>query len=313
MLEINNNLASCFSGGEEQKMRNQNQIKMKKSIVFVLALAFALSLSAQRSEVGLMLGTSYYLGDLNYSTHFGLTQPAGGLIYRYNLNPRWAMKMNALYGQVVGDDASDVGENPQRNLSFKSHVLEFSAQMEHNFFRYFTGSKKSRFSPYIFGGVSIFSFNPKAEYDGEWYELQTLGTEGQGTTQYPERKLYSLTQVSFPFGIGFKYSLSRSVCIGGEWGLRKTFTDYLDDVSTTYADPDVLLAENTEIAMILADRRVQLDLDPFEEGVQRGDSKNKDWYSFAGLFLTFKIKGKGKGTCGDFQNQKSYKEYIYMR
>lgn len=286
---------------------------MRKLIFTLFAVLLAGGLSAQRSEVGFMLGTSYYLGDLNYSNHFGLTQPAGGIIYRYNINPRWALKMNALYGEVVGDDASDVGENPDRNLSFESHVLEFSAQMEHNFFRYFTGSKKSPFSPYIFAGVSVFSYNPKAEYDGEWYELQPLGTEGQGTTAYPDRKEYALTQVSFPFGIGFKWSLSRSLCLGGEWGMRKTFSDYIDDVSTTYADPDVLLAENTEIAMLLADRRVQLGLEPFEEGIQRGDSKNKDWYSFAGLFLTFKIRGKGKSRCANFQGNKSYDEYIYER
>ena len=274
----------------------------------------AASLSAQRSEVGLMLGSSYYLGDLNYSKHFGLAQPAGGLLYRYNLNPRWALKMNALYGEVTGDDASSSGENPSRNLSFKSHVLEFSAQMELNFFRYFTGSKKSRFSPYIFGGVSMFSFNPKAEYDGEWYELQPLGTEGQGTTAYPERKVYSLTQISIPFGLGFKYSMSRNICIGGEWGMRKTFTDYLDDVSTTYADPEVLLAENTEIAMLLGDRSVQVSGEPpIEPGMQRGDTKNKDWYSFAGVFITFKIRGKKNGSCSDFQGGKSYQDYLYER
>ncbi|HRY97755.1 MAG TPA: DUF6089 family protein [Bacteroidales bacterium] len=287
---------------------------MRKALLTLMVGLLAASLSAQRSEVGLTLGTTYYLGDLNYRSHFGLTQPAGGLLYRYNLNPRWALKMNAIYGEVLGDDASSVGENPSRNLSFKSHVLEFGANMELNFFRYFTGSKKSRFSPYIFGGVSLFSFNPQAEYDGEWYELQPLGTEGQGTTAYPDKKIYALTQVAFPFGIGFKYSASRSICIGAEWGMRKTFTDYLDDVSTVYADPDVLLAENTEIAMLLADRSVQISGEPpVEPGMQRGDSKNKDWYSYAGAFLTFKIRGKNHGACSDFQGNKSYRDYIYER
>lgn len=287
---------------------------MRKAILTLLAVFMTVGLTAQRSEVGFLLGTSYYLGDLNYSKHFGLTQPAGGLLYRYNLNPRWALKMDALYGKVVGDDASNVGENKQRNLSFRSNVLEFSAQMEHNFFRYFTGSKKTRFSPYIFGGIAIFSFKPEAEYNGDWYELQPLGTEGQGTTTYPDRKTYGLTKISFPFGIGFKYSLSSTLCLGGEWGLRKTTTDYLDDVSTTYADPDVLLAENTEIAMLLADRSIQISGEPpIETGMQRGDSKNKDWYSFAGIFLTFKIRGKAHGSCADFQGNKSYKEYIYQR
>lgn len=285
---------------------------MKKTLFILIVILMTPSLWAQRSEVGIMLGTSYYLGDLNYGAHFGLTQPAGGLLYRYNLNPRWAFKMNAFYGQIMGDDASKVGENPSRNLSFKSGVLDIGAQMELNFFRYFTGSQKSYFSPYIFGGIAIFSFNPKAEYNGEWYELQPLGTEGQGTTSYPDRKTYALTNVSFPFGIGLKYSLSKSICIGAEWGMRKTFTDYMDDVSTTYADPDVLMAENTEMAAILGDRSIQISGEPpIEPGMQRGNSKNKDWYSFAGVFITMKIKSKKSSSCFDFQSRHNYKDYIY--
>ncbi len=287
---------------------------MNKTLLLLLGILMAPALWAQRSEAGIMLGTSYYLGDLNVDQHFGLAQPAGGLLYRYNLNPRWAFKMNAYYGEIVGDDASKAGENQQRNLSFKSGVLDIGAQMELNFFRYFTGSQKSYFTPYIFGGVALFSFNPKAEYNGEWYELQPLGTEGQGTTAYPDRKTYSLTSVSFPFGLGFKYSLSRKVCIGGEWGMRKTFTDYLDDVSTTYADPDVLRAENTEMAAILADRSIQVTGEPpIEPGMQRGNSKNKDWYSFAGLFVTVKVGSKRNSTCTDFQKRHNYRDYIYYK
>ena len=108
------------------------------------------------------------------------------------------------------------------------------------------------FSPFIFTGVSLFNFNPKAEAsDGQWYTLQELGTEGQGTTSFQNRKPYSLTQLSIPFGGGVKIGVSDDFNIIIEYGLRKTFTDYIDDVSTTYAG---IPSEFDNITIELADR-----------------------------------------------------------
>jgi hypothetical protein len=276
---------------------------MKKFIFLPLVLAFALSSFAQRNEIGVFLGTSYYLGDLNPSKHFLLTKPAGGIIYRYIFTPRWALKMNGLYGTVEGDDAV-AKFNEARNLSFKSHVFEMSAQLELNFLPYITGNtEEDYFSPYIFGGISVFSFNPKAEYDGTWYELKNYGTEGQGTSMTGAPKPYSLTNISFPFGLGFKYSLGKNVCIGAEWGLRKTVTDYLDDVSTTYADPIILSAENGPISAVLADRSGE---NVSNTGLQRGNSGTKDWYAFTGAFITFKFNAGTDKSCPGVSN-KHYK------
>lgn len=263
-------------------MRKHNILSIS---LLILLLTFFYKVKAQRSELGILLGTSFYLGDLNPSTPFGMTQPAGGLIYRYNFNFRWSLKMDVLFGILKGDD--NITNTPQadRNLSFRSYLLEFSPQAEFNFLKYQTGHHKYKFTPYLFAGLSLFYFNPQALYDGKWYSLQPLGTEGQGTTAYPEKKTYSLISVGIPFGLGIKYSPSKAINFGLEWGMRKTFTDYIDDVSTTYADANVLLLQKSQIAAELSDRSVT----KHEPGVQRGDSNHNDWYSFLGLTMTFRL------------------------
>lgn len=288
---------------------------MRKSLLLCLVIiVFALSSFAQRSEGGLFLGGSYYLGDLNPNKQFGNTSPAFGLVYRYNLDTRWAFKMNALYGTIKGDDASSVGWNKQRNLNFQSHILDFSAQIELNFFPYYTGSSKYIFSPYIFTGLSVFNFNPKTKYNGEWYDLQPLGTEGQGTTAYPGRKSYALTQLSMPFGVGLKLSVSKLVCMGFEWSFRKTFTDYLDDVSTSYPDPVKLEGEKGKISAALSNRSIDIPgQPPIVAGMQRGNSNTKDWYSFAGITLTVKILNKKDKGCRDFREPHQYDEFLMTK
>ncbi|HRY32407.1 MAG TPA: DUF6089 family protein [Bacteroidales bacterium] len=285
---------------------------MKKLLItYILTCLLALTAFAQRTEVGVFAGGSYYLGDLNPDKQFGNTSPAFGLVYRYNLSTRWALKMNGIYGTLRGDDASSSGWNKQRNLSFRSHILDFSGQIELNFFPYFTGSSKYNFSPYIFTGFSIFSFNPKAKYKGEWVELQPLGTEGQGTTAYPGRKTYGLTQLAFPFGVGFKISVSKHVCLGLEWSYRKTFTDYIDDVSTTYPDPVQLAAEKGELTAALSNRSIDIPGEPpIEAGMQRGNANTKDWYSFAGVTLTIKINSSKEKGCRDYQKKRQYDEFF---
>lgn len=310
------------------KFALQSQIAMRKTLITLAILLISLGLSAQRHhEFGIFGGTSYYLGELNPSMQFKDPHLAYGLVYRYNINPYWSFKLNGYLGTVSGDDATNPDETRRsNNLSFESPITDISAIAELHFFKYVTGSDKHRFTPYIFSGLSIFHFNPKAEYDGEWYELQTLGTEGQGTTAYPDRKPYSLTSVAVPFGLGMKLSLGDNFSLSFEWGLRKTFTDYLDDISTTYADPYILAAESGGITMVLANRNFELSgMDygsaplypnyPKEQAAafwtdkQRGNPKNKDWYSFSGITLTFKIRPPKAKTCPAYDTYYKYREY----
>jgi len=281
----------------------------KKLLICLFSLLFTSGLKAQefyRSELGVFLGGSYYLGDLNPSKHFLQTRFAGGLIYRYNITPRWALKVNALIGGLEGSDAVSKA-NVDRNLYFKSYIFEFSPQVEFNFLQYITGDKRHFISPYIFVGASLFNFNPKAKYMDTWYELHSLGTEGQGTTMPNASKPYSLTTFAIPFGLGVKYSPHKLVSIGLEYGIRKTFTDYIDDVSTLYADPVTLAAENGPVAAALADPSLSNTQEGHNyTGLKRGNSRTKDWYVFTGLTVSVLIKAK-RAKCDAYKQHPNIK------
>src|SRR3972149_5113478 len=143
---------------------------MRKNILLAAILLIASQgVFAQRgsrsSEFGVFLGGSYYLGELNINGHFNsLTQPAGGVIYRYNFNPRFSLKGNLLFGNVMGDDSrSGVPSLLTRNYSFKSPINELAIEMEFNFLPFTTGDPKTPFTPYVFGGVAVFKFNPQGQ------------------------------------------------------------------------------------------------------------------------------------------------------
>ena len=118
--------------------------------------------------------------------------------------------------------------------------------------------------------------------------IQELGTEGQGTTTFPERKKYSLIQFSAALGGGVKIAVSNSFNIIFEYSTRKTFTDYLDDVSTTF--PGNGLQDMTQSEMEMSD-----PLGTHLKDDQRGNADKNDWYSFAGITLSFKLANKTKG------------------
>jgi len=220
---------------------------MKQLSLFFLALSFPFFVQAQHSwarpyfEVGAQLGTSSYSGELVNSMldtkhlHF-----AGGIFARYNLNQYLNFRLQASYGNISGND-QDAKElrNQIRNLHFRSHIFEGALMAEINFMGYHTMGHKKLFSPYAFIGLGVFNYNPKAKHfdpnrDDEWVALQPLATEGQGNPNLPNRTAYELTQLSIPMGLGVKFAIHSHLNIGFEIGFRKTFTDYLDDVSLSY-------------------------------------------------------------------------------
>ncbi|MPM07199.1 hypothetical protein SDC9_53505 [bioreactor metagenome] len=277
-------------------------------VTFLIALA-GFSGFAQQHELGIMGGASYYIGDLNPYGHFMQSKPAGGLMYRYNINPRMAIGLHVLVGSLEAAD-SIIRYNEDRNLSFSSSLMELGVQYELSYYKFKIGNDKDFYTPYLFIGASFFKFNPQANYKGDWYNLQSLGTEGQGTTAYPERDPYNLAGFAIPFGLGFKISIGSSMVIGAEWGMRKTFTDYIDDVSMTYADPSVLISQNTAVSAALADPSKNSETE--KTGFQRGNPSTKDWYSFAGLTFTFKIKDKSDSCPGGSRRRDSFKSK-YLR
>lgn len=225
-----------------------------KRVLWILALMSMMlaGAHAQVGEVGVGLGTSNFLGDLgkkspNMKNYFGdidgsLFRPSAQVFYRHTINPRLAFKFALSYGKIEGDDRlsntkqwrDDAWYRSYRNLHFKSYLIEASVMAEFHILKYIPGSKKYRWTPFVTGGAAVFTFNPKAQYNGEWVALQPLGTEGQGLPQYPDRKKYSLIQPSIPLGLGVKVNLTNFLTLTVEAGHRITFTDYMDDVSTTY-------------------------------------------------------------------------------
>lgn len=262
---------------------------MKYIISILTVFCIGMSATAQfhtkasRSELGVMIGTSYYIGDLNSFGHFKNPHLAGGLIYRYNVNPRFAVRANFLYGRLSADDAQSKEPIKQaRNLNFHTDIYELAAGVEFNYFPFQLGDKNYRATGYILAEIGVFRMNPKTNYNGAEVELQPLGTEGQGTS-LSSKKHYSLTQLCIPLGVGAKFSLGERVGLNVEFGVRKTFTDYIDDVgSDSYVDTDVLAAESGPYAAELANRSG-------DRYGKRGNSSTKDWYFFAGGMLTIRL------------------------
>lgn len=266
---------------------------LKKLVLGLLVALFATNYStAQDAEFGLMVGGNYYIGDLNPKKQFYNTKVAGSMFLRYNFNPRVSMRANLMLGSVEAfDKDSEAAAQKKRNLSFQSNLLEFAGLLEINFYEYRLGDFETPFTPYVFFGLSVFKFNPTAEFNNNTIELQPLGTEGQGTS-LSEQDKYNLTQLAIPFGGGFKINLTSKVGLNIEYGFRKTFTDYLDDVSTIYVDPVALSQESSNLAAVMADR----SKDGYEVGSQRGNTPADDWYTFVGIGLTIRVGG-GRSTC----------------
>jgi hypothetical protein len=275
---------------------------------FCLSIFFLLSISAvfsQRTHIGLFGGLAAYNGDLT-DKYFPKKETNGalGVTLNYELQDKIMLRGGITYSVVGGADRySSKPDLVSRNLAFETSIWEFSAVGEY----YFNNLYERRYSPYVFGGLALFRFNPYAYNSGNKVFLRPLSTEGEGLAAYPDRKTYSLTQLAIPFGGGIKYAINDVWRIGLELGFRKLFTDYLDDVSTTYIDPNDLLAAKGQLAVDMSYRGDELaggSATYPAKGYLRGSSKYKDMYYFLGLHLTYRLnsnKGTGlyKGTGKD--------------
>lgn len=241
-----------------------------------------------RSEIGLMAGGSYYIGDLNQQ-HFKHTNLAAQLLYRYNINARLAYRLNFTYGKIEAyDSESKSAFNKNRNLSFQSDLFEFASGIEVTYFPFEIGNKRYKGTAYLLAELSLTRINPTTVYNGERIELQPLGTEGQGT-ELSDRSKYSRIQLGVPIAVGARVSVSKNVALNFEYGIRFLFTDYLDDVGGyRYADPALLAAANGPTATALSNR----SLDGNRYG-QRGNRASRDWYTFFGIGVMIRMGGKG--------------------
>lgn len=263
----------------------------------------------KHTEIGLLFGGMHYAGDLNqrFNIIHNIGPGASLLIQRNSANTRWGWRNTFSAGRFSASDR--YSNDPflvNRNLSVRTFIAEVSSQVVFNFFSYEIGGVtpgfQFPFTPYIFTGGAFYYFNPKAELNGTYYKLRNMDTEGQGTSVY-QRKRASAVQFAIPLGIGIKASLNKKMGIGIEWGLRKLYTDYLDDVSMSYVYPPVLLRERSKEAAALSDRSLNLVVDENENYSnlyrQRGNSKTKDWYSFVGVTLVWRIDDN-RGRCPSY-------------
>ncbi|MCG7858399.1 DUF6089 family protein [Flavihumibacter sp.] len=276
---------------------------MRKIIVLLVAL-LPLTVMSQRWHITGFGGISNYQGDFQ-EKRLTTNQSHGafGLGVQYDVNGHVSIRSGLVYGRISGDDKLNKQEDLRlRNLSFNSRLLEGNLMAE---FRLFDLDEK-RFTPFVFAGLGVFGFDPYT-YDtlGQKHYLQPLSTEGQGLSAYPDLKPYKRVQLTLPFGAGLRFRVNEQVTLGYEIGLRKTFTDYLDDLSKRYVDQAVLLAERGPKAVELAYRSGELkDGNPVYpvEGTVRGGEDVKDWYYFQGITIGFRL-GTGSGGGGSLFNR----------
>ena len=243
----------------------------------------------RQSEFVLNGGAMNYIGDLNNQSVLSPLHLAGGIGLRTRLDNRWALRIEASYGRI----SCDKDYIKLRNLSFRSDIVELCAMAEFNFRPFGPGATESAWTPYIFGGIGVFHHNPMAlcigaDGDQQWVALQPLSTEGQGTSVYPDRRPYALIQLCMPFGVGVKWRINKVFSLTAEYGFRKTWTDYLDDVSTTYVDASLLEREVVDgsLAVRLSDRSGEVESGYVNAaGIKRGDDSLKDWYAFMHVSL----------------------------
>ena len=278
-------------------------------LIFIFEGVYSQKWKRDRKEFVMTLGATNFLGELGGRNQIGTngimdldfpsTNIVGGIGYRYKLYKKFAVKGNLFFGYVSGDDKETLEPfRNNRNLNFRSMIIELSGQAEWLFFRAREGHRYNLKGVkgwkhiyrefYLFAGFGGFYFNPKAQYNGDWYSLKELHTEGQGLT--PTRTDYSRFQICIPVGVGVKFAIDKKWSVGIEYGIRKTFTDYIDDVSTTYYNPDELSINYGNTAAYCANpTNGSLSSAVTSPGQQRGDPRDKDAYMFGTITVYYKI------------------------
>jgi hypothetical protein len=263
------------------------------ALVYLLNICLSASVYAQyqsfrhEGEFGVQLGTAHYFGDLNPNTRLNRPKLAGGIFFRRQVNEYVAVRIGANFAQLGYSDIyeKDNEFRRRRNLSFNTNIWELAIQGDFNFFKFNPINPDERFTPYLTFGAGIFGFNPYAYLGNNKYYLQPLGTEGQGSTLYPDRSPYSTVALAFPVGLGVKFSVNDRMNLNFEIAHRFTSTDYLDDVSGTYAGINAFKSGSP--ASFLQDRSYETGPIIGIAGNQRGFGKQKDQYVMATVGLTF--------------------------
>jgi hypothetical protein len=222
-----------------------------KLFVFIFSLLSS-SLLAQHSEIGVIFGSSYYIGEINPSRHLiNKVQPALGVFYRKNNNERYSLRAGINFaGLSASDNFIETNLGDYRDLNFSANVFEGYGILEFNFIPYQINKPgTSPFTPYVFIGLALF--------------YADISPDKRLAEQVEDAVIENITSPSMPFGLGIKLNFIDNLGIGIEWGLRKTFTDKLDGLHPVYSD-----------------------------SYQLSNSQNQDWYSIVGITLNYKFLTK---------------------
>ncbi|MBE7174010.1 MAG: outer membrane beta-barrel protein [Williamsia sp.] len=263
-------------------------------------------------EAGVIIAPSNFLGDLGGNAGKGtsflkdnnlsMTRLFAGAHISYLPADWYGIRLAINYGNIAGDDGIIKGKGGLeearkiRNLNFKSAIAEAYLVGELYptvFLEADPSDRFHKFRPYGIAGIGVFHFNPKGKdpQTGDWVNLKPLHTEGQGFPELPGRKNYSLTQLNIPLGIGIKYFLSERVSVGFDILTRKTFTDYIDDVSTDYVDNSLFYKNLPLSTAIVANRMYDKSAGSANRnaGEKRGTSGHNDSYYAAGIKLSIRF------------------------
>ncbi len=224
-----------------------------KPFIFLITFLFSVTLFAQKkADLGIFVGGAYYQGDINHARLFYHVNPSYGVLYRFNLNKRFAFRGNLIISSLSGSDKDfTYGYQTHRNWEFSTPLVDVSGQAEFNFKKYHVGKKQYPHSPYVFLGLSFI------------------------IASYAENPYI----IGVPFGLGYKQNIGKRFGIGVEWGYRKTFSDYIDNLSGERLYPAIVTSPSQKFSL-----------------KQRGNFRNTDWYSIFGLFITYKLS-PGRTAC----------------
>jgi hypothetical protein len=256
-----------------------------RGLVLLVAFCIGGMIQAQNLDFGLQIGGGFYDGDLShpdYSRNVANMHGAIGGVIRFEYFEGVVLRAGAIYTQVSADDAnSPLDWQQARNLHFRSPIFEVNAMLELHPFKWMDRTKDLFFSPYVFAGVSHFSFNPQAQIDGEWVDLQPLGTEGQGMQGY--EGAYDLQSLAIPMGLGVRFEITERLFVDFEYGARRTDTDYLDDISKNYVSVPELSEANGGLSARLGNKINAAT------GEKRGNPEVKDWYAVPVITVAYRF------------------------
>jgi hypothetical protein len=256
----------CCTFAEAQNLRNLKNPSYKR-----MNRHGALTFSAGA-------GLSSYFGDLKNSRTDLWAKPSTQLGIQYRINNHLHLRTEAMWYRISGADSLNEQETLiyNRNLSFRSDNFEWNVVAVYQIFNKFSRFNRPMFNPYGFAGFGLTTVNPETQYNGGWYKLRPLMTEGTD---------YSGVALVIPFGVGVAYHISNSWDLSLELGYRYTFSDYLDDVSGAYVGVENI---SDPIRKALSDRRPEIGLPPKPAGFEdRGNSNVNDWYLITGLKISY--------------------------